>query len=169
MHPMFERKRLKAGACGALFAALVLAVPSAGAAEGEMTVDAYVDQVEPICKTNVLANRQIFKGAKGEVKAGELKKASTHFLRAATAFGKTIGQLTAVPRPPEHEARLQKWLGLLKTEESLVRKIGKALAAEQKRKAESISVELNRNSNKANNTVLAFGFDYCRIEPSRFG
>ena len=30
-------------------------------------------------------------------------------------------------------------------------------------------MDLNRNSNLANNAVLGFGFDYCRIDPSRFG
>ena len=70
---------------------------SATAAE-ELTRPEYKERVEPICKTNVLANKRIFKGAKGEVKAGKLKPASTHFFRAATAFAKTIDQLEAVPR-----------------------------------------------------------------------
>ena len=30
-------------------------------------------------------------------------------------------------------------------------------------------MDLNRNYNLANNTVLGFGFNYCRIDPSRFG
>jgi hypothetical protein len=119
----------------------------------------YVAQAEPICKTNVLANRRIFKGAKGQVKAGKLKPASKHFLRAATAFAKTIGQLEAVPRPTADEARLGKWFGLLR----------RALAAEDKHKADSYAVDLNHNSNLANNTVLGFGFNYCRIDPARFG
>jgi hypothetical protein len=102
------------------------------------------------------------------VKSGELKRASKHFSRAATAFGKTIQQLAAIPRPPADVAKLTKWLELLRDEKGLIQKIGRALAAENKHKAEKISVELNHNSNVANNTVLAFGFNYCRIEPSRF-
>ena len=47
-------------------------------------------------------------------------------------------------------------------------KIATALAHEDKPAAQQLSVRLNRNSNLANNTVLAFGFDYCRIDPSRF-
>lgn len=137
--------------------------------EGESERDDYVAAAEPICKTNVLANKRIFKGAKGEVKAGELKKASTHFLRAATAFAKTIRQLEAIPRPAADEAKLQKWFSLLRDEKTLVEKIGRALAAGKKGKAEALGVDLNRNSNRANNAVLSFGFDYCRIEPSRFG
>jgi hypothetical protein len=160
-----QGKRL--GPAAAAVAVLLAAVPLAAAAE--LSRDEYVARAEPICKTNVLANKRIFKGAKGEVKAGKLKQASTHFSRAATAFAKTIGQLEAVPQPAADEARLAKWLGYLRTEKNLIQKVGRALAANDKHKAESYSVDLNHNSNLANNTVLGFGFDYCRIDPSRFG
>jgi hypothetical protein len=150
----------------AIAGALLLAAPANGE---ELTREEFVARAEPICKTNVEANKRIFKGAKGEVKAGELKKASTHFSRAATAFAKTIKQLEAVPQPVADQAKLTKWLGYLRDEKDLVAEIGKALAAEQRHKAESISVKLNRNSTRANNAVLGFGFDYCRIDPARFG
>ncbi len=148
--------------------ALAAVVPLAGAAEATPTGE-YRERAEPICKTNVLANKKIFKGVKGLVKGGKLKQASTHFKRAAAAFGKTIAQLAAVPQPPEYEVKLGKWLDLLRETKGVIGKIGKALAAENKRKAESYSVELNRLSRKANNTVLDFEFNYCRIEESRFG
>lgn len=147
--------------------ALAAAAPLASATE-PTPVSEYRDKAEPICKTNVLANKKIFKGVKGLVKAGKLKQASTHFKRAATAFGKTIAQLAAVPQPPEYEVKLGKWLDLLRETKGVIGKIGKALAAENKRKAESFSVELRRLSTKANNTVLDFEFNYCRIEESRF-
>jgi hypothetical protein len=152
---------------GCLAVAWTLLAPAAAGAE--ITREEYVARAEPICKANVLANKRIFKGAKGEVKAGKLRLASKHFFRAARAFGTTIRQLGAVPKPTDDEAKLETWLEVLGTEKEIVEKIGRALAAEEKHKAESYSVELNRNSNKANNTVLAFGFDYCRIDPSRFG
>jgi hypothetical protein len=147
--------------------ALVLTVPSAGAAE--ISRDEYVARAEPICRTNVLANRRIFKGAKEQVKAGKLKLASRHFFRAASAFAKTIGQLESVPQPSADEARLSKWLGYLRSESEIIKKVGTALAAGEKHEASSYSVDLNANSNRANNTVLGFGFDYCRIDPARFG
>jgi hypothetical protein len=146
-------------------AALAIAVPTAAA---ELTRDEYVARVEPICKANTDANARIFKGAKEEVQAGELKRASTRFTRATVAFEKTIGQLEAVPRPAADAATLGKWIGFLEVESSFLGKIGKALAAERKSQAQVYSVRLNRNSNLANNTVLGFGFDYCRIDPSRF-
>ena len=155
------------GVLGVVLAAALLSAPSVGAAE--ITRDEYKALVEPICKRNVLANKRIFKGAKGEVKAGKLKLASKHFFRASTAFAETIRELAAVPQPTADEARLGKWLDLLRTVKDVIRKIGKSLAAEQRNKAESLSVELDRNSRKANNTVLSFQFDYCRIDSSRFG
>jgi hypothetical protein len=155
------------GVAGALLVAILLVVPFAGAAE--VTPTEYRDTVEPICKRNVLANKQIFKGAKHEVKTGKLKLASGHFFKAATAFGKTIGELAAVPQPTVYETKLGKWLDVLHEVKGLIKKIGQALAAEKRNQAESYSVELNRLSNKANNTVLPLGFDFCRIESSRFG
>lgn len=161
-------RRGRAGVAVVALALLLGAVP-AGAAEGEDPRGEYAERAEPICKRNVQANKRIFKGAKGEVKRGKLKQASRHFFRASRAFGKTINQLAKIPRPQADTARLKKWFGLLVEEKKLVLKIGKALKSGKKKKAESISLQLNRNSNKANNTVLPFGFDYCRLEQSRFG
>ena len=166
----FEMRGLRRRGPGLLVAMMMLCwAATATGAEPTVERERYVAEAEPICKTNVLANKRIFQGAKTEVKEGKLKLASKHFFRAATAFGKTIGELTALPQPAYDTARLTRWLGILKTEKEIILKIGRALAAEQKRKANSHAIELNRNSNKANNAVLTFGFDYCRLEPSRFG
>lgn len=151
----------------ALVLALIVSVPTARAAE--ISREEYVAQAEPICKANVLTNKRIFKGAKGKVKAGKLKAASRHFFRAATAFETTIRQLAAVPAPTADEARIARWLGYLRDEAAIIREIGRALAAGDRPRASSHSVDLNANSNRANNTVLGFGFDYCRIDPTRFG
>ncbi len=165
MRLMFSSKW---GICAVL--ALVLLAVSAPLASGaEVSVDEYRQMAEPICKANVEANKSIFKGVRGLVKQDKLKPASRHFKRAATAFGKTIGQLAAIPPATGYEAKLEKWLGLLRKTKGTIAKIGTALAKEDKRKAESFSVELHRVSNQANNAVLDFGFNYCRIEQSRFG
>jgi hypothetical protein len=102
------------------------------------------------------------------VKAGKLKQASGRFARATTAFDKTIKQIKALPKPAEDEVKLGKWIGYLEAESALLGKIGKALRSGDKYQAQNFSVRLNRNSNLANNTVLGFGFEYCRIDPSRF-
>jgi hypothetical protein len=149
-----------------LLPAALLAVPAVQAAE--LTRDEYVARVEPICKRNTEANKRIFAGAKEEVKAGQTKLASTHFVRAEAALNKTIGQLKAVSQPAADAAKLSKWIGYLETESAYIGKIGKALAQGNKGKAETLSVQLNRNSNLANNAVLSFGFTYCKLDPSRF-
>lgn len=146
--------------------AALAVVPLAGAAE--LSRAEYVARAEPICKRNTEANKRIFAGAKEQVRSGRLKAASRHFMRAVTAFEKTISQLEAVPQPSADEAKLGKWLGYLEVESTYLGRIGKALAAEDKGKAQTLSVRLNRNSNLANNTILSFGFKYCRIDPSRF-
>jgi hypothetical protein len=138
------------------------------ASAAELTRDEYVARVEPICKRNTEANQRIFAGAKEEVKSGRLKLASVHFVRAEAALDGTIRQLHAVPRPAADEAKLGKWLGYLEAESVLLGRIGKALAAGERAKAQTLSARLNRNSNLANDAVLAFGFNYCKINPSRF-
>jgi hypothetical protein len=150
-------------------AAAIMALVASGAGGAELTREEYTARLEPICKRNIEANRRIFQGARAKVNAGRLKQASTHFLRAASAFLRTVRQMEAVPVPSGDEAKLSRWFELLHDESRFVRRIGEALAAGQKRRAEAISVHLNRNSTRANNTALGFGFDYCRIEPTRFG
>jgi hypothetical protein len=154
----------------ALAVALLAVVPVAPAAE-ETEVDpkkAYAERVEPICKANSEANSRILKGVKGQVQRGDLKPAGRRFVRAAGALGKAVTQIAQVPRPPEHEAKLSKWIGYLKQERTYLQQIGSALKAENKFKAQKLAVKLNDNNNKANNTVIGFPFKECRIDSSRF-
>jgi hypothetical protein len=147
---------------------LCLGLGAQGALAAETTREEYVAQAEPVCKANTEANQRIFKGAKDQVKEGKLKAASSHFAKAKQALAKTVTQLSALPEPTADEAKLTKWIGYLGVERDLLGKIGTALQHEDKPGAQQLSVRLNRNSNLANNTVLAFGFDYCRIDPGRF-
>jgi hypothetical protein len=158
-------KRIGVGAALLVSCTVLFGASALGA---EVTRDEYVRSAEPICKANTEANRRIFKGAPEEVKEGKLKAASTHFTRAKAALAKAVRQIAALPQPTTDEAKLQKWIGYLGQERDLLGKIGTALQHEDKPGAQQLSVRLNRNSNLANNTVLAFGFDYCRIDPSRF-
>ena len=43
-----------------------------------------------------------------------------------------------------------------------------ALKAGNKHAAQSIVAKLTHTATLANNEVIAFGFRYCRLEPSRF-
>lgn len=150
-------------ACAALLAGAALA-----ATESPTPRETYKEQAEPICKTNTKANERILSGVRKEIRQGKLGLAAGQFKRAATAFGKATRELAAIPKPTADEARLNKWLGLLGKEKQILGEIGKALKAGKKAKAQRLSVQLTRNGNTANNTVLEFEFHYCRIESSRF-
>jgi type IV secretory pathway protease TraF len=152
-----------------LVVALLVAVPVALAAEeAEVDRKGYVERVEPICKANTEANSRILKGVKEQVKSGKLVPAGKRFTRASSALGMTVGKIAAVPQPSEDVAKLTKWIGYLKSEKTFLQKIGTALKAKDKFHAQKLAVELNKNNNRANNTVISFGFNECRIDSSRF-
>lgn len=152
----------------AMVVALLAAVPVALAAEGETTRTEYVAKVEPICKANTEANSRILKGVKEQVKQNKLVPAGKRFIRASGALGKSVTQIAAVPQPAADSAKLTKWIGYLKSEKTYLQKIGKALKAKDKYQAQKLAVDLNKNNNQANNTVISFGFKECRIDSSRF-
>ena len=133
-----------------------------------ITRDEYKAQVEPICKKNSDANEKILKTVRKEVKENKLKSAGAKFIKASTALKKTYNELKAVEQPAEDAAKLTKWLGYVKTEADLFNSGGKALKAGNKKKAQQFVNKLNSNANKANSTVLAFNFRYCKFEPSKY-
>jgi hypothetical protein len=152
----------------ALVVSLAVAVPATAAIEAEPTREEYVARVEPICKANSEANSRILKGVKQQVKGGELAPAGKRFVRASAALANTVRQIAAVPQPPADAAKLTKWIGYLQKEKGYLQKIGGYLKAKNKYQAQKQAVELNRNNNKANNTVISFGFKECRIDSSKF-
>jgi hypothetical protein len=158
--------RIRIAAAIAVFATAVSL--SAAAVGAFITREEYVAQAEPICNVNTLANRRIFKGVRKMVQQNKLDKAAKRFKQAAASLRSTVIQLTALPQPTADQQRLGKWLDYLNVERQFLTKIGKALAADNKFQAQNYIVRLRRNSNLANNTVLAFEFNYCRIDPSRF-
>jgi nitrogenase molybdenum-iron protein alpha/beta subunit len=157
-----------ASACAALACAAVLAAGAFASTSPTQTREGYVARVEPICKTNTTANERILSNVRKEIKQGKLKLAAGQFAQAAAAFGKATKQISAVPQPVADQAKLTKWLGLLGEEQRLLGEIGKALKAEKKGKAQSLSLKLTRNGNAANNAVLGFEFNYCLVSSSRF-
>ena len=154
--------------CLAVAVVLLVSVPLALALGPNPTRPEYVETVEPICKANSEANSRILKGVKDQVKQGKLAPAGARFIRASSALGKTVGQIAAVPQPTEDAAKLTKWIGYLKKEKTYLQQIGKALKTSDKFQAQKLAVQLNRNNNKANNTVISFNFHECRIDSSRF-
>jgi hypothetical protein len=152
-----------ASALVALLAATALAATSP-----TQTRESYATAVEPICKTNTKANEQILSGVRKKIQKGQLAVAAGQFSKAANAFGKAVKQIKAVPQPPADVAKLKKWFGYLEKETKLLGEISKALKSDQKSKAQTLSVQLTRNGNLANNSVLGFDFDYCLIDSSKF-
>jgi hypothetical protein len=137
------------------------------AAEGP-TQEEYTAQVEPICEQNTLANRRILAGARHKANHGNRPAAGRQFIRAATAFGATTKAIKAVPRPPDFEARLTRWIERLRVVEGNLRKMGKALKADNLRRAILGEVKLRSSALAANNVVYDFDFRYCRLSASRF-
>lgn len=152
----------------ALVVGLLALVPGALAAEGEVTLPEYVERVEPICASNTKSNSKILKGVKDQVKQGKLAPAGKRFIRASGVLNRSTAQIAQVPKPAPQATKLTKWIGYLKQEGEYLRLIGKSLKSGNKYKAQKLAVKLNDNNNKANNTVISFGFKECRIDSSRF-
>ena len=128
----------------------------------------YVAQVEPICKTNKEASDRYLKGVKKLVKADKLKAAGTAFKKAALALEKAHKSLSAVEKPAADSAKLTKWLSEIKAQVALMKTISAKFNQGNKSKATSLAVKLQNNANKANTLVIAFSFNYCKIDPSKY-
>jgi len=147
---------------------VALALLAATAAAAEQTREGYVAAVEPICKTNKQSSDRLLKPVKGLVKQDKLKQAATAFAKAATALERAQKQLAAVPQPPADAARLSQWLAKIKGEVALMRTISTKFRQGKKGPASSLAVKLQNNATKANNLVIAFQFNYCKIDPTKY-
>lgn len=149
----------------AVLCQLVLA-PLAGAAE--ITRAEYVEQSEPICKANTIANRNILKGVRQDVREGKLKVAGAKFTRAAKALHRTIQRLEQIPQPSADESRLARWFTHLNGETKLLEKVAGRLRKGSHVDLGKYVLELRHNANVTNNIVLTFGFEYCLIQTARY-
>ena len=153
----------------ALFAAVFsLLVFAAIAVADTAERETYKAAVEPICKSNKAAADRLLGPVKGLVKKDKLKPAGTAFGKAATELEKTQKKLVAVPQPPSDAAKLTKWLSEIKSEVGLMKTISRKFLAGDKSKATSLAVKLQNNATKANNGVIVFQFNYCKIDPSKY-
>lgn len=145
-------------------AVLFAAVPALAA---DISPDEYKAQVEPICK-KLKTKEEILEGARQNVKAGKLDKASRQLLGAANALKKARAELLQVPMPAEDATRLTKWLKGVKTEIELLEAAGKKLAKGETNGASKTIIRLRSNALKTNNLVLSYEFRYCKFEPQKF-
>jgi hypothetical protein len=149
--------------------ALVLILAAGAAAAESLTRDEYVAKLELVCKPDAEATQRAMKGARADLNAERLGVAAGKFGKAASIFGSTIKQMSAVPRPPADTAKLSKWFGYLKAQESYLRQITAQLQAGRAIQAQRLTARFIHNGNLANNVVLAFGFNYCSFKFSRYG
>jgi hypothetical protein len=147
-----------------------LALPALAAADAQApTRDEYVARLERICKPETEATQRAMKGASADVKAERLEVAARKFAKASAIFAATTKKMAAVPRPAGDEARLKTWFGYLKQQEKYLREITTQLRSGRLIKAQRLLSRFIHNGHLANYTVLAFGFDYCGFEFSRYG
>jgi len=161
-----KRRRWIAAAVSGL--ALLVTAPAAVAVEAPSRTE-YVTQLEGVCKPDAEATRVAMKGARADISAERLALAAGKFSKATSIFGGTVKEISAVPRPPTDAAKLTKWFGYLKAQESYLKRITAQLKADNPIQAQRLTARFIHNGNLANNTVLAFGFDYCSFKFSRYG
>src|ERR1700754_56033 len=87
------------------------------------TRDEYVQQLETVCKPDAEATQRVMKGARADIRAERLARAAEKFAAAASIFGGTLTEISAVPRPAADEAKLDKWFGYLRNQESYLERI----------------------------------------------
>jgi len=157
-------KRVLTAATAVMVMALVVC---AAAFAAEVSRDEYKEAAEPICKASTKANEQILAGVRSEVKKGQLKKPAAKFAKASKEQSQTLRELEALPQPAADQARLTKWFSYLKIEAELFATAGNKLKAGDKAGAQHVFTKLSLNINKANNQVLPFGFNYCRLNAAK--
>ena len=150
----------------ALLAVLLLAGTAAAATP---TREEYVDQLEAICKPSGEATQRAMKGGRADIRAERFKVAAGKFAAAAGIFADSVKKMAAVPTPPADAPKLAKWFGYLDAQEIYLRETAAQLRAENANKAQRLTARLIHSGNLANNTVIAFGFQYCSFKFSRYG
>jgi hypothetical protein len=152
----------------AVLAAVVLSAAAAAAAQAPSRAE-YVSRLETICKPDAEATQRVMKGARADIRAERLAVAAGKFAKATSIFGSTVTKISAAPRPPADAAKLARWFGYLKAQESYLRQITVQLREDHAIRAQRLTARFIHNGNLANNVVLAFGFDYCSFKFSRYG
>ena len=148
-------------------ASLTLGVGVAGAEV--LTREEYVPRLETICKPQAEATQRAMDGVRDDVRDGRIPLAAHKFGRAAKIFGGTVEKISRVPRPAGDTERLKEWFVYLNRQADYLERIAAQLRADREIKAQRLTARFIHNGNLANNTTLAFGFDYCSFKFSRYG
>jgi hypothetical protein len=151
-----------------LLAAALFAAATAPAAEAP-TRDEYVERLEKVCKPDAEATQRAMKGARGDIRAERFVAAAKKFAKATAIFGGNVKEIGAVPRPAADTAKLRKWFTYLKRQEAYLGQITAQLRQDHPTKALRLIQRFIHTGNLANYVVLAFGFNWCSFEFSRYG
>ena len=152
-----------------LFLAVALFAAATAPAAEAPTRDEYVAGLEKICKPDAEATQRAMKGARGDIRAERFDAAAKKFARATAIFGGNVKEISAVSRPSADTAKLRKWFTYLKRQEDYLGQITEQLRQDHPTKALRLIQRFIHTGNLANNVVLAFGFNWCSFEFSRYG
>jgi hypothetical protein len=162
------RSAKRAVAIGSV-AMLALGVGAAVAAAAEEPArPEYVAQLERICKPGSDATQRVVRGVRADVRAERLAVAGRKFARAEKIFAGTVGSISTVPRPAEDRATLSRWFTALGREQLYLGGMVRALRGDDVAGFQRVSARFIHEGNRANNAVVAFGFNYCSFKPTRF-
>lgn len=147
-------------------AALVLTAP-APAAEAP-TRSEYVSQLERICEPDAKATQRAVRGTRADVRRERFSRAAAKVAKARRIFVGTVRAISKVPRPAADRGTLARWFSALNGEARALAKTAAALRARDVARFQRVWADFIHEGNKANNVVVAFGFNYCSFKPSRF-
>jgi hypothetical protein len=135
----------------------------------ELTRDEYVAKLESLCKPRALEIERRVDGVRSDVHRGKLKIAGRKFGIAAKIFGRSVREITPIPRPKEYRQQIKTWFRYLNQQEDYMLKISDAFGHEEGVKGQRYVARFIHSGNLANNTVFGWGFNYCSFKFSRYG
>ena len=125
-------------------------------------------RLEGICKPRALATKRAVQGMRADLRAERLAIAAAKFSRASRLFAATVREISPLPRPWPIAPRSPAGFSYLAQEESNLRRIVAVLRADQPVAFQHASARFVKSGERADDVVLAFGFDYCYFKLSRF-
>ncbi len=128
----------------------------------------YVAKLEGICKPRALATKRAVQGMRADLRAERLAIAATKFAQASRFFAATVREISPLARPAADRPTLARWFGYLAQEESNLQRVVAVLRADRPVAFQHASARFVTSGERADNVVLAFGFNYCYFKLSRF-
>ena len=125
-------------------------------------------KLEGICKPRALATKRAVQGMRADLRAERLAIAAAKFSQASRFFAATVREISPLPRPLADRAILASWFRYLAQEESNLQRIVAVLRADRPVAFQHASARFVTSGERADNVVLAFGFNYCYFKLSRF-